>query len=289
MRKYIPVLDSCSLSDYKDDMILIDHFGHYLHKHSNLLFPHRHNFYHLVLFTNGGGYHSIDFNRFEVKPWHMYFMSPGQVHSWNFEGGTEGYVINFSREFFQSFLLRPDFLDSFSFFRGIARESTIELNPGIREDVLSLFEKLVLNLNSGGTISWDIIRVMLLYLFMLTDQNGSVKEREKMHVYNYTILYNFQQLIEKHYARLRLPKEYADLLYITPGHLNALCKEHLGQQAGEVIRNRILLESKRLLVSRDLSISEIAYELNFNDNSYFSKFFRKLSGITPEEFRRINM
>ena len=76
------------------------------------------------------------------------------------------------------------------------------------------------------------------------------------------------------------------MLFITPNHLNALCKEHWGMQAGEVIRNRIILEAKRLLVNQQTSISEIAYTLNFKDNSYFSKFFKKSVGITPEEFRK---
>lgn len=287
MRKHIPVLDSCSLSDHKDDMILIDHFGDYLLKHSRLLFPHRHNFYHLVFFTAGGGSHSIDFNRFKVLPGHMYFMSPGQVHTWEFEGKVEGYVINFSTDFFQSFLLRPDFLDSFPFFRGIVQESVIELNSDIQNELVTVFEKLFQKVNSGKPVQWDTVRVMLLYLFMLVDQDWETEE--KIPFYNYTILHNFQQLIEKHYTVFRLPKDYAGLLYITPSHLNALCKEYLGLQAGEVIRNRILLEAKRLLVSRDLSISEIAYELNFNDNSYFTKFFKKLVGITPEEFKKINL
>ena len=75
------------------------------------------------------------------------------------------------------------------------------------------------------------------------------------------------------------------MLYITPNHLNACCKEVLGIPAGEVIRNRIVLEAKRLLVNLQLSISEIAYTLNFEDNSYFTKFFKKYAGVTPEEFR----
>jgi len=82
------------------------------------------------------------------------------------------------------------------------------------------------------------------------------------------------------------PKDYAELLYITPNHLNALCKDLLGIQAGEVIRNRILLEAKRLLTNPLLTITEIALQLNFNDNSYFTKFFKKSTGITPEEFRK---
>ena len=83
-----------------------------------------------------------------------------------------------------------------------------------------------------------------------------------------------------------MPKDYASLLYITPNHLNALCKELLGESAGELIRKRIILEAKRLLVIKDYSIAEVAYELNFNDNSYFTKFFKKIEGMTPEDFRK---
>jgi AraC-like DNA-binding protein len=99
-------------------------------------------------------------------------------------------------------------------------------------------------------------------------------------------LKTFQKLIEKHFTELKLPMEYANLLYITPNHLNALCKEHLGIQAGEVIRNRIILEAKRQLINQQISITEISYSLNFKDNSYFSKFFKKQVGMTPEEFRK---
>jgi len=60
----------------------------------------------------------------------------------------------------------------------------------------------------------------------------------------------------------------------------------VGLQAGEIIRNRVILEAKRLLTNPQLTITEIALELNFNDNSYFTKFFRKTEEVTPEEFRK---
>jgi len=76
------------------------------------------------------------------------------------------------------------------------------------------------------------------------------------------------------------------MLYITPNHLNAVCKDMMGVSAGEMIRNRIILEAKRMLTNPQLSINEISLKLNFSDNSYFTKFFKKLENITPEEFRK---
>jgi AraC-like DNA-binding protein len=75
-------------------------------------------------------------------------------------------------------------------------------------------------------------------------------------------------------------------LYITPNHLNALCNDVLSISAGDVIRNRVILEAKRLLINRDMTVLEIANYLHFSDNSYFTKFFKKKEGITPEEFRK---
>ena len=100
------------------------------------------------------------------------------------------------------------------------------------------------------------------------------------------VVEQFRRLIDEHYKTLRLPGEYARLLHITPNHLNALCQEFLGRPAGAVIRDRVLLEAKRLLTNADMTAAEIAYELNFQDNSYFSRFFKKYEGVTPEGFRR---
>lgn len=282
----IPLVDICTLSEHKEDVFLISRFGSYLEKHQNLFMAHRHSFYHLVFFTKGAGFHTIDFTRFETKPYQIYFMIPGQVHSWSFEGEIDGYVVNFSPAFFQSFLLRPDYLDSFPFFNNIVQDSVINLETPLNEKIKGLFEEIILHDSQKEVFQNDIIRALLLQIFILIDQNHFASKPQTIPQYNYALLKNFQKLIEKNYTNLKLPMEYADLLYITPNHLNALCKEHLGIQAGEVIRNRIILEAKRLLINQQTSISEIAYFLNFKDNSYFSKFFKKQVGITPEEFRK---
>jgi len=132
----------------------------------------------------------------------------------------------------------------------------------------------------------DMVRALMLQVFILINRINTDNKETQQPLYNYTLLKTFQKLIEKNFVTLKLPKDYAELLYITPNHLNALCNDLLGISAGEVIRNRILLEAKRLLINLNLTISEISYQLNFNDNSYFTKFFKKYTGLTPEEFRK---
>jgi AraC family transcriptional activator of pobA len=289
MQGTFPVYDICKLSDFQQEDLLISRFGAYLQKHRDLYFPHKHTFYHLVLFTKGGGTHAIDFKTFDVTPYQIYFMTPGQVHSWNFKGEVDGYVVHFSSSFFESFLLKNEYLDQFPFFSGIIDDAVIQIEPSLQQKIVSLFEDIIGESETTDRMSLDLIRAILLHIFILLSRTKTRQAEKQALPYNYTLLKNFQKLIEKHFATLKLPRDYAELMYITPNHLNALCNDLLGISAGELIRNRILLEAKRLLINLDLTIAEISYQLNFNDNSYFTKFFKKYAGITPEEFRKTTL
>ncbi|HTK20685.1 MAG TPA: helix-turn-helix transcriptional regulator [Mucilaginibacter sp.] len=289
MQNTFPVYDICKLSDFQQEDLLISRFAAYLQKHHDLYFPHKHTFYHLVLFTKGRGTHAIDFKTFDVTPYQIYFMIPGQVHSWNFEGEVDGYVIHFSSSFFESFLLKNEYLDQFSFFSGIIDDAVIQIEPSLQQKITGLFEDIIAESEVTDRMGLDLIRSLLLQIFILLSRTSTGKKEKQALPYNYTLLKNFQKLIEKNFATLKLPRDYAELMYITPNHLNALCNDLLGISAGEVIRNRILLEAKRLLINLDLTIAEISYQLNFNDNSYFTKFFKKYAGSTPEEFRKTTL
>jgi len=286
MKGGFPVYNISSLTDVNENDILVSRFAPYLEIHKNLSSAHRHNFYHIVLFTEGEGTHQIDFTKFQVKPYQIYFMIPGQVHSWDFKQLVDGYIVNFSAAFFQSFLLNPYFLDGFAFFSGLSDEQVIQIPSGDEKAVSSLFESILGEQLKGDSMSADMVRVLLMKLFIMVSRLRPEGTLSPKGSYNDTLLRNFKMLIEQNYRTSRLPKDYAALLYITPNHLNSLCNDVLGMPAGELIRNRVLLEAKRLLVNKDMAVAEIADELNFTDNSYFSRFFRKQVGLTPEEFRK---
>jgi AraC-like DNA-binding protein len=286
MKTAIPIYDICTLSHQQKDDILIKRFAPYLKSHRNLHLAHKHSFYHLVFFTKGGGMQTIDFENFPVKANQIYFMIPGQVHSWDFKGDVDGYLINFSTTFFQSFLLKANYLEDLPFFSGITKDAVIDIPEHLQPKIINLFEELMAENETISPLGLDMVKSLMLQLFIMVARlNNEVAETVAPN-YNQTLLRSFQKLIEKNYMHLRLPKQYAELLYITPNHLNALCNDVLGVSAGEVIRNRIILEAKRLLINNDMTVLEIANHLNFADNSYFTKFFKKLEGVTPEEFRK---
>jgi AraC family transcriptional activator of pobA len=286
----IPVYDICSLSkdkQVKQNDLLVERFGAYLNRHEHTLHhSHRHSFFHLVLFTRGSGTHTIDFNQFKVQPYQIYFMIPGQVHSWHFVGEVDGYIINFSDSLFRSFLLNPNYLERFQFFSGISEESVCQLPVEVHGKVTQLLEEIVTQSSNSRDGGIDMIRLLLMQLFLVIENSCNVNNKKSITQQKQVLLRNFRRLIDQHYLSIKLPREYADLLYVTPNHLNALCQDLLGKTAGELIRDRILLEAKRLLTNADMTVTEIAYNLNFQDNSYFNRFFKKYVGITPDEFRK---
>ena len=106
MAKKLPVYAICKIKGEERnlDEFIISRFDQYLSQRNYLLQPHGHSFYHLVFFTKGAGKQAIDFTSYLVKPGQIYFMNPGQVHNWQFAGEVDGYIVNFSESFFDSFL-----------------------------------------------------------------------------------------------------------------------------------------------------------------------------------------
>ncbi len=290
MAKRLPVYSICTIigAENKPADFLISRFGQYLAQRNYLLKPHGHSFYHLVFFTKGTGKQAIDFTSFPVKPAQIYFMNPGQVHSWQFSGEVDGYIINFSESFFHSYYAEPNYLERFPFFGGYGEDQVIQLTGHSLKEVTELFEKILTELKPVKNYATEMIRTLLLQLFITVARQIEPARQKQLTKPGFTTLRNFQKLVNENYATLKLPSEYAARLYVTPNYLNALCKDLLGKSAGEIIRDRVMLEARRLLINADISISEIALQLNFQDNSYFTKFFKKYAGKTPEEFRKDN-
>lgn len=289
MNKTYPTFDICNLISNKlsNDVFNADRFEGYLLNNPPIKNIHKHSFYHLVYFTSGTGNHTIDFTNYRIKEGCIYFMSPGQVHNWEFETNVSGFVVNFSDIFFNQLSLSSSILDQFTFFDVFSSTQMLEIKTAQRTKIIEIFENILQELANITQFTPLMIASKMIQLFILVSRElpeerlGAIRNN-----HNYIVLKQFLDLIEDNFKDLRLPRDYAPLLYITSNHLNFLCKEQFNMPAGEIIRKRILLEAKRLLINYELSIANIAMELNFFDTSYFIKFFKKYTNLTPEAFRR---
>jgi AraC-like DNA-binding protein len=286
-KEEIPVLDICNMVDASETelAILVFELAEFLAYHNNMQFPHRHNFYQLMFIESVSGYHIIEFTKFEIKENTIYFLNPGQVHEWQFDYKPKGILINFTESYISLFLAILNHLKNYPFFIANGNGSVVNVES-ISSNVQILFQQIKHQYARNDESARYMLRLYFLQLleWMSRPLNNVSTPYELRQGDN--ILQKFDRLIEEHYTTLRLPEDYAAMLYLTPNYLNEQCISHFGHPAGTHIRNRIILEAKRLLVNSSLTIHEIAWALNFEKHSYFTRFFKRYTSITPELFRK---
>jgi len=284
MKEQIPIHDFTSddESSIAFELELLEHRESY-----DTSVPHRHNYYEIFLFIKGGGTHEIDFEVFPIESESVHFVSPGQVHRVNRELNSFGYVLFFSRDFYYLNLPNKNILYELPFLNNNTSEPILNLNANGFQIFSELFEKIENEYGSDNDLKESVIRsylnIILLKSKSFFDQlKGDPDSQDNP---SSKLVYDFKILAEKNYRKLHLVKEYAVLLSTTPEQLNEETKKITGKTASDVISDRIILESKRLLMYSEFSNKEIAYFLNYEDPSYFSRFFKNKIGTSPTEFR----
>jgi len=249
--------------------------------------PHRHNYYEIFLFIEGGGTHEIDFETFPIESKSLHFVSPGQVHLVKRALDSYGYVVLFSRDFYYLNLPNKNILYELPFLNNNNSEPILNLNEAGFQVFNQLVENIKKEYESENDLKESVIQSYLNILLIKSksffDQlKGDANSKDNP---SSKLVYDFRILVEKNYRNLHLVKEYANLLATTPEHLNDETRKITGKTASDLISDRIVLETKRLLLYSELSNKEIAYFLNYDDPSYFSRFFKNKLGLSPSEFR----
>jgi AraC-like DNA-binding protein len=246
--------------------------------------PHRHTFFELLVFTQAQGNHEIDFNHYPVENNSVHFVSPGQIHKLSLKK-NKGYVVCFTEDFI-SLESKRRFTESFPFYED-SSSPVMRLDSALAGHISSLVEAMNTELHSGTGGAADICRsylnIVLLKLSTVFYETSKTQRRD-ISEKNQKVI-QFKKRIEAHYLSHKSVSDYAEELNISPNHLNALCKKQEGKTATQLIQERLLLESKRLLYATDMHIKEISFYLQFDDVPYFNRFFKKQTGLTPIAYR----
>ena len=251
-------------------------------------FPHRHDFYNLIYIKQGKGTHDIDFRKFDVENNQLFFMNDGQVHEWELSEDTLGYTLFFKKEFYEV-LEKNLSLNALPFFN-----NNIENTPFVVFDksqatlIENIFEQIIAEFQQEQAHKDGLIKILLKSIFIYSTRVYHPKFNKDHNSLNTSKIRNFENLIEIHHKKLKSVKDYAAKLNISANYLNAVCKETVGRTAGDMIRDRIILEAKRLFLHSTISVCEAAYFLGYDDCSYFIRMFKKNEGKTPEKFRASN-
>lgn len=283
MKKY-PVysIEQFNCNSVNSDLY-VNTFKNHLLNHSFVEKPHRHNFYLLVLFTNGSGVHEVDFDRFAIHSGSAFVLQPGQMHHWVLSEDIEGFIVFYSAEMYNLYFGNKT-IEDYPFYFSIQNSPEIVLDEQEIKSVLPYFESLIAETQTHKLLQRDKIMNLLDIIHIELVRKYNEIHVHETHSYNVKIK-NLEQLLEQKYKEEKSAAFYASELNITLKHLNRICNEILKKTTTELIVDRVMLEAKRMLLDKEWTVNEIATELGYEDYSYFTRLFKKHVAMTPTAFR----
>lgn len=245
--------------------------------------PHRHDFFTLIFAEKAKGTHYIDFHRYDLTSNQMYFISPGQVHQIIEDEKSYGYAVVFSSDFLIQSNIPLAFIEDLNLFNDFSENPPLEITKEAHGTIKRYLEDMLDFYHSDVTFKLEAIGSLLKLVLVLSNTMCDIKpviSDASDHV-----MRHFKRLINEHYKEWHNTTVYADVLNITPDHLNKVIKFRSGKSAKAHIQSRITVAAKRLLYFTDLSSKEIGFELGFSEPANFSAFFKTCTGVSPSKFR----
>lgn len=263
---------------------------HLLSSHRHIERPHRHDFYASIFFTKGTGTHEIDFRKYDVSAGSLFFMSPGQVHSWKLSEDADGFIFFHSQEFFDLHYVNQK-LRQYPFFSSIQYPRKLQLGENNLVEFSDLFTKIGNENVSSALLSENLLLVFISQLYIETTRLFS--EEKIIGIQNANTSYiqhyqHFEELLEQHFIKEKSAFQYAERMNLTTKHLNRITQTVVQKTVSEIITERTILEAKRMLIYLDESLVDIAFRLGYEEYSYFVRVFRKKTGQTPSSFIKEN-
>ncbi|MBB4800128.1 AraC-like DNA-binding protein [Flavobacterium nitrogenifigens] len=283
MKRYpIYSVQNFSCNDIHRDFY-VNTFKEHLKSHSFVEEPHRHDSYLMVFFTKGSGLHEVDFDQFEIKRGSLFVLQPGQMHHWSLSEDIEGFVIIFSQELYNLYFGQKK-INDYNFYNSIHNRPEMVFEEKEIPKILPYFDLLIQENSQDNKFQLDKLLNLLDCIHIEVSRKYGETYSHQTHSYNIKIN-KFESLLEEYFRTQKLPSFYAEKLNITLKHLNRICNEILQKTATEVITDRVILEIKRMLIDKQLAVNEVAFKVGYEDYSYFSRFFKKQTGMSPTEFR----
>ena len=248
--------------------------------------PHSHNYYEMVWLVKGDGTLQVDMREHTIRSNTIFCVKPNQAHQFQTQEGMEGFVFSFTESFFNMDEYDFSWATHANLCQLFSEGQIIGITPEMEEDMKEIVLKMMKEFDNEYSYRMELLKryfkIFLIYLTRTFDEKPHSNEQSR----ETELVKTFVQLLDKNFKEKKMVAEYAAQLLVTPNYLNRIVKRNTGFSAGHHIRQRIVLEAKRMGRYSRAGLKEIAYDLGFLDIAHFSRFFKTFSGTNFSEFKR---
>jgi len=248
----------------------------------------RNTFSSVIWLKEGSGKLKIDFNEYEIQSPAVLFVSPFQPYRLEEAAEFKGVVIDFHTDFFCLLKHQKEIAFCGLIFNNIYEPPFIT----IAKEEVALFDLLLDQIKEEVKkveIAQHEILVATLKVFMIHSSRIKLKQQVSPEISipdnRQFILQNLKDAIDEHYVHKHSASDYAEVLNISPKSLAKITKTYFNKTLTDLISERIIIDAKRHLFMGSKSVKEIAFLLGFNDEYYFSRYFKKHTSVSPQAYR----
>lgn len=258
---------------------------------NNAFYDHlqRLNYFSLILILKGEGIVRSDVSEYELRKNQLLCFSPYQPFLIQAESGLQGVAVHFHSDFFCIVKHQKEVSCNGVLFNNIYEPPFVLLAEKERDDLLAILEDMKKELAESNLAQHELI-VSYLKIFLIQSTRIKLKQSSKENVAvddksEPFLLQSLKDAIEKNFKEKHSPSDYANLLNTNARNLASLSKKYFDKTITNLITERIIIEAKRELYLTSKSIREIAFDLGFSDEFYFSRFFKNCTDISPSLYR----
>jgi AraC family transcriptional regulator, transcriptional activator of pobA len=247
------------------------------------------NYYSLILIKEGTAALKADFSEYEVGKNYLLSFSPYQPYMLSQAKNLKGITIHFHPDFFCIHKHHKEVACHGVLFNNIYQPpfTILPKDDGDRFD--SIIEQIKIEMKNPELAQYELL-VSYLKIILISASRQKVSQSEIAQVAvadskEPFILQNLKDAIEEHYRTKHSANDYAEILNITPKALAKVAKNYFNKTLTNLISDRIIIEAKRELYLTSKTVKEISYHLGFNDEHYFSRFFKNNAEVSPQLYR----
>lgn len=248
----------------------------------------RNNYFTIIIITSGEGLAKVDLSEYSFQENTLFAFYPYQPFMLASEKPLTGISIQFHHDFFCIYKHHKEIASNGILFNNVYQQPFIFLDQNNKQTLLNIVKEIVNELKMEALRKDEVLvsylKIFLVFATRIKLEQQSIKEVNVTDKQLF-IVQNLRNAIEDNFRTKHSASEYADMLHVTPVVLARAAKNHFNMTLSDLITERIIVEAKRELYLTNKTVKEIAYELGYDDEYYFSRVFKGKTDISPQLYR----